>query len=358
MGGPDDSEKMDVLIMFSSYGLLLKSVENGFLVPDDWDVLHVSASQWFLETEKMDEKYEFPAEVRPGIYRLEEDYLICESGEVFKKLEYGIAKVIEKAHSRKMLRTDEKAEGLFKIPASCKVYYILHGNNLEQYLHLNAPVEEAYVIISNAPGESKKDYFAFRMAAESPRLFPDDLENEDESAGRKLIPLGKLKGLEKGLNLKAKELIVERRDLNIVEFNYRYPYNWEPADYCIEIKTNEELIGGMMYVYANVFGKSIPIKRVVIDDIKQEELIYISKSWQVYHSWLLKKATKMDKRVYVGGELRLKGKGPVRIIFNFREINKLVVPKGKITKESSDYAEVELEFEGEESIYIEFDYHE
>ena len=113
-----------------------------------------------------------------------------------------------------------------------------------------------------------------------------------------------------------------------------------------------------MYVYADVFGKSIPIKRVVIDDIKQEELIHISKSWQVYHSWLLKKATKIDKRVYVGGELKLRGKGPVRIIFNFREINKLVVSKGKVTKESSDYVTVELEFEGEESIYIEFDYHE
>ncbi|WP_448374942.1 hypothetical protein [Fervidobacterium sp.] len=230
---------------------------------------------------------------------------------------------------------------------------------LEQFFEVFAPIDRAFVIISNAPEESRNHHYRHNVLY-APTFQMDNSDEKEfetfESTGRKLFSLDELNGLNKRLNIKNKTMKVERRDINFVELNYRYAYDWQPADYVVELKTEEELVAGNLYVYGDAFGHLIPIKHTWMEDVKKESEIAISKSWQVYHSWELKKITELDKRVYVSGDMKFRGKGLVKIRVDYKELNNLIVVGGTITKKSIDFAEIELAIDGETAVHIEYDY--
>ncbi|WP_448374943.1 hypothetical protein [Fervidobacterium sp.] len=109
----NSSESRDVLILFNSYGLLLKNVEDGFTVPEDWKALSVSARNWYVESVDIKPKYLFPADIPPGTYQLTNGSFESKNGETFTKTRFGIAKVVEKGKSEKKLRVSDKAEAVF-----------------------------------------------------------------------------------------------------------------------------------------------------------------------------------------------------------------------------------------------------
>ncbi len=91
-------------------------------------------------------------------------------------------------------------------------------------------------------------------------------------------------------------------------------------------------------------------------DLNKEGSVFISKSWQVFHSWTLTKSTKIGGRVYITGELNLKGHGLTKVVIQAKGISNLSISAGTIVKQLADYAEVELNVSGVAKISISFSY--
>lgn len=340
----------DVLVLFNSYGWLVKDVVDGFVIPENWQVLHTSASKWYVESKVTQTKYELPTTLPLGTYKILENYLISETGDVFTNTAFGLARVLEKGKTENVLRLSEKSDVLFRIPGSYRIYYSLKEDTLEQFFELRAPIEKAFVILSTAPEETRATTFSKMSLAQSAEAV------ETTSAGRKIFILGNMVGLDKGVNIKNKTTKVVRKDVNRIYLAYNYSYDWQPADYVVELKTGEELPAGELYVYGNIFGYIVPIGVAQMPDLNKEGSVFISKSWQVFHSWTLSKSTKVGGRVYITGDLNLKGYGLAKVVIQAKGISNLSISAGTIIKQSADYAEVELNVPGVAKISISFSY--
>jgi hypothetical protein len=340
----------DVLVLFNSYGWLVKDVMDGFVIPENWQVLHTSASKWYVESRVTQTKYELPTTLPLGTYKILENYLISESGDMFTNTAFGLARVLEKGKTENVLRLSEKSDVLFKIPGSYRIYYSLKEDTLEQFFELRAPIEKAFVILSTAPEETRATTFSKMSLAQSAEAV------ETTSAGRKIFILGNMVGLDKGVNIKNKTIRVVRKDVNRIYLAYNYSYDWQPADYVVELKTGEELPAGELYVYGNIFGYIVPIGIAQMPDLNKEGSVFISKSWQVFHSWTLSKSTKVGGRVYITGDLNLKGYGLAKVVIQAKGISNFSISAGTIIKQSADYTEVELNVPGVAKISISFSY--
>ncbi len=340
----------DVLVLFNSYGWLVKDVADGFVIPENWKVLHTSASKWYVESKVTQTKYELPTTLPRGTYKIQENYLVSETGDVFTNTAFGLARVLEKGKTENVLRLSEKSDVLFRIPGSYRIYYSLKEDTLEQFFELRAPIEKAFVILSTAPEETRVTTYSKMAVAQSVEAV------ETTSAGRKIFILGNMEGLDKGVNIKNKTTKVVRKDVNRIYLAYNYSYDWQPADYVVELKTGEELPAGELYVYGNILGYIVPIGVAQMPDLNKEGSVFISKSWQVFHSWTLSKSTKVGGRVYITGDLNLKGYGLVKVVIQAKGISNLSVLAGTIIKQSADYAEVELNVSGVAKISISFSY--
>jgi hypothetical protein len=340
----------DVLVLFNSYGWLVKDVIDGFVIPENWQVLHTSASKWYVESKVTQTKYELPTTLPLGTYKILENYLVSETGDVFTNTAFGLARVLEKGKTENVLRLSEKSDVLFRIPASYRIYYSLKEDTLEQFFELRAPIEKAFVILSTAPEETRAKTFSKMSLAQSSEAV------ETTSAGRKIFVLGNMVGLDKGVNIKNKTIRVVRKDVNRIYLAYNYSYDWQPADYVVELKTGEELPAGELYVYGNIFGYTVPIGIAQMPDLNKEGSVFISKSWQVFHSWTLSKSTKVGGRVYITGDLNLKGYGLAKVVIQAKGISNFSISAGTIIKQSADYTEVELNVPGVAKISISFSY--
>ncbi len=340
----------DVLVLFNYYGWLVKDVEDGFVIPENWQVLQTSALKWYVESKVTQTKYELPTTLPLGTYRIVENYLLSETGDMFANTAFGLAKVLEKGKTENILRISEKADVLFKIPGSYRIYYSLKKDILEQFFELRAPIEKAYVILSTAPEETRATTYSKMALAQSVEAL------ETISAGRKIFILGNMEGLDKGLNIKNKIIKVARKDVNRINLTYNYSYDWQPADYVVELKTGEELPAGELYVYGDILDYVVPIGVTQMPDLNKEGSVFVSKSWQVFHSWTLTKSTKVGGRVYITGELNLKGHGLTKVVIQAKGISNLSITTGTIVKQSADYAEVELNVSGVAKISISFNY--
>jgi hypothetical protein len=340
----------DVLVLFNYYGWLVKNVADGFVIPESWQVLQASASKWYVESTATQTKYELPTTLPLGTYKILENYLVSETGDMFTNTAFGLAKVLEKGKTENVLRLSEEADVLFRIPGSYRIYYSLKEDTLEQFFELKAPIEKAYVILSTAPDETRATTFNKMTLAQSVEAL------ETSSAGRKIFVLGNMEGLDKGLNIKNKTVKVVRKDINRISLTYNYSYNWQAADYVVELKTDEELPAGELYVYGNILGYTVPIGLTQMPDLNKEGSVFISKSWQVFHSWTLTKSTKIGGRVYITGELNLKGHGLTKVVIQAKGISNLSISAGTIVKQLADYAEVELNVSGVAKISISFSY--
>ncbi len=340
----------DILVLYNSYGLLLKSVEKDFIIPTDWQVIQTTASKWYIESKNIGPKYQIPVELAPGIYTMKDGYLISENGDVFMNTPYGLAKVIEKPEAENLLRMSENADVLFQIPGSYRIYYSLKDDVFEQFFLLRAPIDKAYVILSTAPEEQRNSNAVYSKMA-----FGESAQ-ELSSSGRKMFVLGNMEGLSSGINIKNKSIKVIRKDLNRINLTYTYTYDWQPADYVIELNTGDELPAGDVYVYGKILGYTVPIGRAWMSDINKEGSIFVSKSWLVYHSWTLVKSTKVGGRIYIVGDLNLKGNGLTKVVINAKGLSNLSVLSGTILKQSADYAEIEINVSGSAKISISFNY--
>uniref|UniRef100_A0A7V4FJ50 Uncharacterized protein n=3 Tax=Fervidobacterium pennivorans TaxID=93466 RepID=A0A7V4FJ50_FERPE len=340
----------DVLVLFNSYGWLVKDVADGFVIPENWQVLHTSASKWYVESKVTKTKYELPTTLPLGTYKILENYLISETGDMFTNTAFGLARVLEKGKTENVLRLSEKSDVLFRIPGSYRIYYSLKEDTLEQFFELRAPIEKAFVILSTAPEETRATTFSKMSLAQSAGAV------ETTSAGRKIFILGNMVGLDKGINIKNKTTKVVRKDVNRIYLAYNYSYDWQPADYVVELKTGEELPAGELYVYGNILGYIVPIGVAQMPDLNKEGSVFISKSWQVFHSWTLSRSAKVGGRVYITGDLNLKGYGLAKIVIQAKGISNLSITSGTIIKQSADYAEVELNVSGVAKISISFSY--
>ncbi|WP_448377298.1 hypothetical protein [Fervidobacterium sp.] len=340
----------DILVLYNSYGLLLKSVEKDFTLPADWQVIQTSASKWYIESKNIGPRYQIPVELAPGTYTIQDGYLVSENGEVFINTSYGLAKVIEKPKIDNVLRMSEKADVLFQIPGSYRIYYSLKDDVLEQFFSLRAPIDKAYVILSTAPEEQRSVNLAYSKMAAA------ESAQEVGSAGRKIFVLGNMEGLNNGINIKNKSIKVIRKDVNRINLNYSYTYDWQPADYVVELKMGDELPAGDVYVYGNILGYTVPIGRTWMPDINKEGNIFVSKSWSIYHSWTLTKSTKAGGRIYITGDLNLKGNGLTKIVMYAKGLSNLSISTGTIVKQAADYVEIELNVSGVAKVTISFNY--
>ena len=346
-----DTSNSDVLVLFDSYGLLYKDVVDGEQIPNGWSILQISAQKWYLETQSTDSKYLLPVQLPEGNYQLKNGMLVSESGDTYVNTSFGLAKLIQNGETKKVLRVSEKASALFRVPGSYSIYYTLKGNQLEQFFELNSPVDKAFVMLSTAPGEGRNVYYTkMEMAAVA--------ADEVSSSGRKIFILGDMEGLKSGMNIRNKNIQIVRKDWNTIYLGYSYTYTWQPADYIVNIQCNDELPAGSVYVFSDISGHVVPVGTANMPDINKEGDLYVSKSWDVYHSWTLTKSTKTSGKTYIVGELNLKGQGPTKIVINARNLNSLTVSSGKITKQAADYAEIEFNLSGSAQIKISFNYTE
>ncbi|MEJ5257732.1 MAG: hypothetical protein WHS64_05740 [Fervidobacterium sp.] len=342
--------KADILVLFNSNGLLYKTVDDGFVLPENWEVVLTTAQKWYVETREVQPKYQIPAELPLGTYHMIGEKLVAEDGQIYVNTPFGLAKVIESGKSERILRVSSKSDVLFSVPGGYKIYYTLKNNVLEQFFAIDSPVDKAYVILSTAPGEQQVMYNKVAMVAESA------MAEEYGAAGRKIFVLGNLEGLKRGIHLKNKSLQITRRDVNLIRLSYSYSYDWRPADYVVEIKTGEELPAGEVYVFSEILGNSIPVGLARMPDINKEGSLTVSKSWQIYHSWNLIKTTKAGGRVYITGELNLKGNGLTKVQIYAKGLSNLTVSGGTVTKSTADLAEIELPVSGVAKVQISFNY--
>lgn len=342
----------DILVLFNSYGILYTTIDKEFELPDGWNVLQVSASRWYTEKKSIQPEYFIPVELTSGKYKITGNMAISESGDKYVNTSFGLGKVINEGRTITVLKSSEKADALFSVPGGYRIYYTLKENTIEQFFEIKSPVDSAYVILSTAPEEGYVRVSYAKMAVES------ILSEEVTTGGRKIFILGYQEGLTNGLNLRNKILNIIRNDWNKIELNYTSTYNWQPADYVVEVKTTDELPAGQVYIYSTILGKSVPIGVANMPDINKEGEIYVSKSWQVYHSWTLTKMTKLAGRNYIVGELNLKGNGNVKLIIRGKSIAGLNVNPGSILKTASDYAEIKIPVSGVTKVSISFNYAE
>lgn len=342
-----DISNSDVLVLFDSYGLLYKDVADGDQIPNNWSILQISAQKWYLETQSTDPKYQMPIQLPVGNYQLINGMLVSDSGDTYVNTPFGLAKLIQNGETKKVLRVSEKTSALFRVPGSYKIYYTLKGNQLEQFFELNSPVDKAFVILSTAPGEERNVYYA-KMAVSA--------ADEVSSSGRKIFILGNMEGLKNGINIRNKNIQIVRKDWNRINLNYSYSYTWQPAEYIVNIQCGDELPAGSVYVFSDISGHTVPVGTASMPDINKEGDIYVSNSWDVYHSWTLTKSTKTSGKTYIIGDLNLKGQGPTKIVINAKNLNGLTVSSGKITKQAADYAEIEFNLSGTAQIKISFNY--
>lgn len=339
------------LVLFRSYGLLYRLVDPDFEVPEGWNVLHVSSNRWYVESKIVPPVYELVQQLPTGRFTLSGNTAIFESGEVFVQTPFGLAKQISDGRTLRVLRHEGRAEALFSVPGGFRIYYNLLGDSLEQFFELRSPVERAFVILSLAPEEVVRGYTLAKAAAEL--AAPETTES-----GRKLIVLGNLEGLRDGINVRNKVMKVARRDWNKVDLAYTYSYDWRPADYVVELKTGEDLPAGELVVFSQVLGRNVPIGFTKLPDISKEGEVYVSKSWQVYHSWTLSKFTRSSGRIFVAGELNLRGQGAVKLVVRGKNISNFTIQTGTVIRSAADLVEVELNVSGVAKVGLSFSYAE
>jgi len=109
-------------------------------------------------------------------------------------------------------------------------------------------------------------------------------------------------------------------------------------------------------VFSDISGYTVPIGTAYMPDINKEGELFVSKSWEVYHNWNLTKSTKLSGKVYITGELNLRGYGPTKIVIRANNISGLSISSGTIKKQTADYAEIEFNLSGTAQIKISFNY--
>ncbi len=337
----------NTVVIFPSYGLLYTSIPTKFELPTNWQIAHVSASKWSLVTEHSPAKYLLPVELPRGVYQLTESIVTTESGETYISTPFGIAKLVVAESKKNIIKSSEQADALFRIPASHRIYYVLRGDKLEQYFYIYAAIDSAFVILSSIPQERGYIPTGKILAAAA---------EESTVSGRKLFVIGVVDELSKGVNIRNKVIQVSRKDWNVVELNYLSSTDWQPADYVIDIRCNEELPGGEIHIYGTLMEKTVPLGSTIMSDINREGSIYVSKSWEVFHSWSLGKLLKVSGRNLVSGTLNLKGQGAVKIVLRAKNIADLKLSSGKIIRQAADLVEVELNLSGVAKVDISFSY--
>lgn len=337
----------NTLVIFPNYGLLYTTIPTKFELPADWQVVHVSAGKWSLVPEYSPAKYLLPAELPRGVYQLNENIALNESGETYVNTPFGIAKILAPESKKNVIESSEQAEALFRIPASHRIYYVLKGDKLEQYFYVYAAVDSAFVVLSSVPQERGYVPTVKTLAA---------AVEESTVSGRKFFVLGTLNGLSKGVNIRNKSVQITRKDWNVVDLNYLGSTDWQPADYVIDIRCGEELPSGEVYIYGTLLGRTIPLGSTIMGDINKEGSIFVSKSWEVFYSWTLGKLTRASGRNVVTGTLNLKGQGAVKIVLRGKNIADLKLSAGKILRQTADLVEVELNLSGVAKVDISFSY--
>ncbi|MEN3041770.1 MAG: hypothetical protein ABDH59_00440 [Fervidobacterium sp.] len=345
------SQTEDILVLFNSRGLLYTTIDKEFEVPDGWNVLHISSPRWYVENNTIQPEYLIPANLPEGKYKIIGNIATSDNGEKYTQTPFGLAKILNEGKTSSVIKLTEKSDALFSVPGGYRIYYTLKETILEQFFEIKSPVDKAYVILSTAPEENIVRTSYSKMALET-------ISEEVTTAGRKIFILGYQEGLRKGINIRNKTLSITRQDWNKIYLNYNYTYAWQPADYVVEIKTTDELPAGEIIVYSNILGKNVPIGITSIPDINKEGEIYISKSWQVYHSWVLTKMTKASGRTFIAGELNLKGNGLAKLIIQGRNISGLSISLGNIIKTASDYVEIQIPVSKVVKVNISFTYTE
>ncbi|MGC8820159.1 MAG: hypothetical protein ACP5PP_03495 [Fervidobacterium sp.] len=345
-----------VLVLFNTGGLLYKTLEDGFEIPNDWKVLQVSALRWYVEKKKERPKYFLPIQIPKGTYEVyDENLFVFENGDKYTSTTFGIAKVISEEKIKNILRVSEPANALFFVPGGYRIYYVLQENTLEQFFEIRSPVDKAYVILSSSPEEGTQILYSVRYEAREEKKY---LEAEEASAvGLKIFVLGYLEGLGESIHIRNKLINVVRKDWQLIDLYYSRTYDWEPANYVVEITTDEELPAGKVYVYSKIDDKVVPVAVTSMPSISKRGEIEISESWQLYHSWVLTKLHEIGDRVYISGNLYLRGHGDTKIIIRGKDIKDLVIsPQGvyEILKSSSDTYEVVIPVSGEVKVSISF----
>lgn len=347
----DVSQKVeDILILFNSHGFLYTVVDKEFEVPDGWNVLHVSSDKWYLEKKNVYPEYLLPTQMPEGKYKITANIAVSDNGEKFVQTPFGLAKIIQEGRTSTILKSAQKTDALFQVPGGYRIYYTLKETTLEQFFEIRSPIDKAYVILSTSPEENMARVSYAKMSIQA------SLSDEVVSDGRKIFILGYLEGLTTGLNVRNKVLNITRKDWNKIELNYNYTYPWQPADYVIEIKTTDELPSGQVFIYSKILGKDVPIGSTIMPDLNKEGEIYVSKSWQIYHSWTLNKMVKSSGRVQIIGELSLKGNGLAKVIIRGKNLSGLNVSSGSVIKSASDYVEIQIPVSGVVKVTLGFNY--
>ncbi|ODN30735.1 hypothetical protein [Fervidobacterium thailandense] len=304
--------KKAVLACFGDEGYITVEVEDLFPIPKHWEPAFIQTNSWYIEP------------------------------------------------SKNLLRVPQPCIATFKVPTKVRVYYVFREGQLQQFVDISAPIEEAFVVVALRPMEPE---FGDRILY-APGSFRsrDEVEEIEDVYGTNLYVLGDIVGLSKVASVKLKDIALKSETWNTGIIDPRSSNQWLPTSLKVRFKADDhDLPYGELFVVSNVSGKDVVIARTKLLPSKGIGEIIIPSSWSVFYKYevLEIRENKALKETYIVGRISLKGSGNVKLVIEprwIRDYGIRVLSIDPPTKYTELKDSVEMEFtnvSGETSYLIE-----
>ncbi|WP_126992715.1 hypothetical protein [Thermosipho globiformans] len=335
----------EVVLIYPNYGVLVKQIKNGEVIPSNWEILGVESS-WYVKTYEYVEKVKLvededfvlkDCELRDGIF-------ISKDGKKYKFINDRLFEIIQENNEiRRIFIDSSPSTATFTIDGGFQFFYILKENEMYQFLKLYADIDEGFVIVVSEPESS---YYTTSTRA---MLYEKEVYNVQ---GKKIFTLGNMKDLKKRKTILMDKFSVERKDYNFVSINGFNSVDWQPCQRVVYVKSPKQIPSGQVQIWSSLSGKEVPIDSTIIKDVDEETEIFLGPSWENWYKWSVDSSVAFANRRKITATLYLKGRGEYKIRINGRNINNLKT-NAKIVEKKQDY--VILLSHNTQTIHIEYD---
>ncbi|ABR30411.1 hypothetical protein SU69_02785 [Thermosipho melanesiensis] len=323
------------LILYPSHGILVKKIEDGFILPENWEIKNIDTT-YHIEDFVVDEMLKYVPNIS-GEFVYKDNLLISKDGKYYKILDGHFFEVTQIPKLVKKIFIDSpEATATFLINGGFEFSYILKESELYQFLNIFADIDNAFVLVVSEP---RNTY----------RTFSAKLE-EKNIEGKKIYQLGQLEGLKNKKHVLLDKINIVRSNYNLIEIGDS-SVDWQPTNRLVYIKTPKQIPSGKVSVWEKIFNKFLPLDEIFLPDIDSEAEISLGKSWENWYKWEIKMSLNLGNRKKVIGNLYLKGNGNYRIKIYGKNID--MKTSAKIIKKLEDY--VILSVSGPQTVSIEYE---
>lgn len=304
------------LILFPNFGVVVTKVNDGEIIPENWEVLSADAS-WYVKLYETNEKIKFlDLEKINGELEFKNNVFYSKDGKKYKLIGNKLVEIVEDYKKVKKIFFDtDYSTVTFRINGGFKFSYILNGNKIYQFLNIHADIDDAFVIAVSEPNSNRGYYEKAYLSLSS---------NETNFQGKKIFVLGNVENLKNNKHILYDKFSVEREDYNFVSVNsYNFVEDWRPCQRVVFIKSPKQLPAGDIQVWSNVSGINVPIDYAQINDVEKETEIHLGPSWENWYKWKLETSINLGNKRKVSGNLYLKGYGNYKIKITGKNISNL-----------------------------------